>query len=415
MGSSGVHVCAAACIPHTGAGEEPRQRQVSTSLATGRSCVRLPRPNRTASALRSKGDIAPDLVASEQALRYASAGCNVVSVLTEPHWFKGSLADLAAVREALGAAGHWPRVAVLRKDFIVDEYQLLEARAHGADTALLIVAVLSAHELAHLIAAARALGFEPLVEVNTPAEMEAAMAAGALVIGVNNRNLHTFVVDMSTTARLGRMLPPGGSAVLVSLSGVSKAEDVAPALEGGAVGVLVGEALMRATEPAQLIAQLRAAGQAARGTAAPAPLGSRPLVKVCGLKTAEAALCACESGADLLGLIFAQGSKRRVSAEAAAAIAAAVRRRRASASASGGKEPQLPPLPSAHAGGDAAQWFTAGAAWVESAVAALGRPLLVGVFQDQASAPLLPPFLPPGTRPPVPLMHLSFACLHLSA
>ncbi|KAG8459264.1 hypothetical protein KFE25_014109 [Diacronema lutheri] len=330
----------------------------------------------------SKGDIAPDLVAAEQALRYASAGCNVVSVLTEPHWFKGSLDDLASVRDALGAHGHWPSVAVLRKDFLIDEYQLLQARAYGADTALLIVAILTPNELARLIAAARDLGFEPLVEVNTPDEMDAALAAGALVIGVNNRNLHTFTVDMSTTTRLGRMMPPGCAAQLVSLSGVSKADDVAPALAGGATGVLVGEALMRAADPAKLIRELRGAGVAARGSdgdgAAAPRLGHRPLVKVCGLKTADAALDAAEAGADLLGLIFAQGSKRKVSADDARAIVAAVKQRRGTA------DGELPPLPTtATTAAGVGAWFSAGAAWIEASIRALGRPLVVGVFQDQ--------------------------------
>jgi anthranilate synthase/indole-3-glycerol phosphate synthase/phosphoribosylanthranilate isomerase len=328
----------------------------------------------------SKGDIAPDLVAAEQALRYAAAGCNVVSVLTEPHWFKGSLADLAAVKAALVDGGHWPRVAVLRKDFIVDAYQLLEARAHGADTALLIVAVLSSAELAHLIAAARALGFEPLVEVNTADEMRAALAAGARAIGVNNRNLHTFVVDMQTTERLGAMIPPGAPVQLVSLSGVAQPADVAPALAGGAVGVLVGEALMRAADPAELIVGLRGAGAAARGAVAPPP-PRPPLVKVCGLRTASAAVCALEAGADLLGLIFVKGSKRTVSADEGAEIVAQVRARAIALGRREGAPVRAPPASAAAAG--AVAWFGAGRDALDAAVGDHGRALVVGVFQDQ--------------------------------
>mmetsp|Transcript_13666 Transcript_13666/g.31974 ORF Transcript_13666/g.31974 Transcript_13666/m.31974 type:complete len:545 (+) Transcript_13666:31-1665(+) len=325
----------------------------------------------------SKGDIAPHLDAAQQALRYAEAGCNVVSVLTEPHWFKGGLHDLAAVREALGNAGHWPRVVVLRKDFVIDEYQLLEARAHGGDTALLIVAVLSPSELAGLIAASRDLGFEPLVEVNTEGEMKVALASGAKVIGVNNRNLHTFSVDMGTTERLGKMVPAGSGIQLVSLSGVSKPEDVAPALAGGAAGVLVGEALMRAEDPKLLITSLKEQGAKAFSNTLSA---QAPLVKVCGLKNPEAALCALEAGADLLGLILVQGSKRTVSIEQAAAIVTAVKVKSA---ALGKRESGGVRMPDHSPGEDPVVWFKKGTGAMAEALAQNGRPLVVGVFQDQ--------------------------------
>jgi anthranilate synthase/indole-3-glycerol phosphate synthase/phosphoribosylanthranilate isomerase len=169
----------------------------------------------------SKGDIAAGLDAPRQALAYALAGACTISVLTEPTWFKGSLADLENVRSALEGATLSPGVCALRKDFLIDEYMLLEARAHGADTALLIVAILTPEELVRLMAASRALGMEPLVEVNTEAEMQIALDAGAAVIGVNNRNLHTFEVDMGTTGRLAAMIPEHADVQLLALSGVA--------------------------------------------------------------------------------------------------------------------------------------------------------------------------------------------------
>ena len=168
----------------------------------------------------SKGDIATDLDIATQITTYANAGASVVSVLTEPKWFKGSLKDLQAARLAVenqantnatlqtaSAPTQQPRrVAVLRKDFIVDEYQIYEARAYGADTLLLIVAILSDSELTNLILKARELGMEPLVEVNSVSELTRALLCNALVIGVNNRNLHTFQVDLETTSRVANAI-----------------------------------------------------------------------------------------------------------------------------------------------------------------------------------------------------------------
>ena len=249
----------------------------------------------------SKGDIAVGLDAAQQALTYALAGACTISVLTEPKWFKGSLADLTRVKETLTQAALAPGVCVLRKDFLIDEYQLLEARAAGADTALLIVAILSPERLSAMMAAARELGMEPLVEVNTEAEMRVALAAGAKVIGVNNRNLHTFEVDMTTTGRMAALLPAGSEIQLLALSGVATRADVEELLAVRANGVLVGESLMRAASPAAAIREL---------VGAPPP---RTLCKVCGLRDPEAAGAAVDAGADFLGMIFAP-SKRQARA-----------------------------------------------------------------------------------------------------
>lgn len=202
----------------------------------------------------SKGDIAPGLDAAEQALRYARGGASAISVLTEPTWFKGTLDDMAAVRAALEALGP-DRPGVLRKDFIIDEYQLLEARVHGADAVLLIVAALDDARLAALMAGARALGMQPLVEVNNADEMERAAALGADLIGINNRDLRSFRVDLATTERLASLVPPG--ALLAALSGISTRADVERFAAVGATAVLVGESLMVAADPAEKVRELR--------------------------------------------------------------------------------------------------------------------------------------------------------------
>ena len=202
----------------------------------------------------SKGDIAPEMDAAEQALRYARGGAAGISVLTEPSWFKGTLDDLRAAREAVAELGA-ARPGLLRKDFLIDEYQLLEARAHGADAVLLIVACLGDEALGRLLARSRELGMEALVEVNDAAEMARAGAAGARLIGINNRDLRSFDVDLGTTDRLAGGAPDG--ALLAALSGIGARADVARFEAAGAKAVLVGEALMRAPDPAAMIAELR--------------------------------------------------------------------------------------------------------------------------------------------------------------
>jgi anthranilate synthase/indole-3-glycerol phosphate synthase/phosphoribosylanthranilate isomerase len=202
----------------------------------------------------SRGDIAPGLDAAAQAHRYARGGAAAISVLTEPTWFKGTLADMAAVRAAVDHLGS-ERPAILRKDFIIDEYQLLEARIHGADAVLLIVAALDDARLAALYRAARALGMHALVEVNNADEMERAARLGAPLIGINNRDLRSFRVDLSTTDRLAAARPP--ESLLAALSGISSRADVERFMEAGASAVLVGESLMVAPDPAEKIRELR--------------------------------------------------------------------------------------------------------------------------------------------------------------
>lgn len=194
----------------------------------------------------SKGEIDISANAAVQASRYANAGVQAISVLTEPNWFKGNLKDLEVVRKAIDKSLNRP--CVLRKEFIFNRYQILEARLSGADTVLLIVKMLTEDVLEDLIKYSRSLEMEPLVEVNTPEELQVAIKFDSKVIGVNNRNLVDFQVDLGTTTNLlGQLtLQQRDEIVLLGLSGISTREDVQLYSTQGVSGVLVGESLMRA-------------------------------------------------------------------------------------------------------------------------------------------------------------------------
>ncbi|KAI0249235.1 N-anthranilate isomerase [Lactifluus subvellereus] len=313
----------------------------------------------------SKGPIALSANAAQQALTYALSGASVISVLTEPTWFKGSLLDLRLARQAVDALPNRP--ALLRKDFILDEYQISEARLHGADTVLLIVAMLPAARLRALYDYSLSLGMEPLVEVNNAREMEAALALGARVIGVNNRNLHDFQVDMGTTSRLVDMVK-GQDVILCALSGITGGEDVRRYVQEGVSAVLVGEALMQAKDTRAFISELLDWAK----TPDPEALWP-PLVKICGIRTMEEAIFSASAGAAMLGLMFVPTSKRCISLEQAQAISSTVRGLRASTA-----PPALSESPDAIHNDP---WFTLHARRLSQSAAA--RPLLVGVFQDQ--------------------------------
>ena len=202
----------------------------------------------------SKGDLASIADPAELARQYADGGASVISVLTEERRFNGSLADLDTVRAAVG-------IPLLRKDFTVDEYQIWEARAHGADLILLIVAALSDAQLREFSVLSHELGMNVLVETHTPEEIERAAAAQARIIGVNVRNLKTLDVDRSLFASLAGSIPPG--AVVVAESGVRNADDVAHYAGNGANAILVGEALVSDATPRERISEFKAAGAAA--------------------------------------------------------------------------------------------------------------------------------------------------------
>ncbi|KAK4896060.1 anthranilate synthase / indole-3-glycerol phosphate synthase [Elasticomyces elasticus] len=265
----------------------------------------------------SKGIISLSACAPAQARTYALAGASVISVLTEPEWFKGSIEDLRQVRQALEGMPNRP--AVLRKEFVLEEYQILEARLAGADTVLLIVKMLDLETLRRLYKYSQSLGMEPLVEVQNVDEMKVAVELGAKVIGVNNRNLSTFDVDMGTTTRLMKMVPK--DTVLCALSGIAGAEDVANYRDNGVGAVLVGEALMRAKDTANFIAELLGGGQEVVEKRVEK---RRLLVKICGTRSPEAAKVAVEAGADMIGMILVTGRKRCVSSETAKAISRVV-------------------------------------------------------------------------------------------
>lgn len=192
----------------------------------------------------SKGPIRPDATVTDIVTAYEAAGASACSVLTEPHWFGGSLDDL---REARGACG----LPLIRKDFIVDPYQLVEARLAGADAILLIVAALGRDELTSLYDQAGEIGLDCLVEVHDDDEMETAVDCGVEIIGVNNRNLHTLEVDTDTALRLLVDAPAG--TIVVAESGITSNDDVQRLEEAGVDAILVGEALMSQDDPAAAV------------------------------------------------------------------------------------------------------------------------------------------------------------------
>lgn len=200
----------------------------------------------------SAGPIRPGADPAAIAREYASAGAAAISVLTDRDFFDGDLGFLGAVRAADGLDA----VPLLRKDFLIDDYQVVEARAAGADAVLLIVAALDDGALRELHAAARQLGMDALVEVHDEREAERAVAAGATLIGVNHRDLATFAMDMELTARLAGRVPPG--TVLVGESGIKTRDDVVRLGAAGAHAVLVGETLMRAPSPGAALRELLA-------------------------------------------------------------------------------------------------------------------------------------------------------------
>ncbi|MHB1357107.1 MAG: indole-3-glycerol phosphate synthase TrpC [Anaerolineae bacterium] len=204
----------------------------------------------------SKGVLNPGLNPTELAGKYVRAGASGISVLTEPTHFGGSLADLGEVRQAVTRiqAGTW----LCRKDFIVDTYQLYEARAWGADSTLLIVAALSDEDLASLYHTARQLGMVPLVEVHNETEMIRAGRISPLLVGINNRNLHTFAVDVETTFRLLPLAPRG--AKVISESGIYSPDQMRMLAQHQVNGVLIGEALVTAPDPFTRLHELAEAG-----------------------------------------------------------------------------------------------------------------------------------------------------------
>ena len=214
----------------------------------------------------SKGLIAADFDPVAIARSYEAAGAAAVSCLTEPTWFKGSDDHLRAIASEVS-------IPVLRKDFVVDEYMVWQARACGASAVLLIVGILDDAQLAAYVALAHELGMSALVEAYEPEEVPRALAAGARVVGINNRDLRTFEVDIGRSVDLRPLVGP--DRVFVSESGVETRADVTRLEAAGVDAVLIGETLMRAADKRAMLDELRGATVGAAGAAAgPAALGS---------------------------------------------------------------------------------------------------------------------------------------------
>ena len=220
----------------------PAARDFEGALRSSPGAVRLIAEVKKASP--SRGVLSSGLDPVALATTYAAHGAHAISVLTDEKYFRGSLDDLRRVRAAVD-------VPVLRKDFTIEEYQIWESRAAGADAVLLIVSILEPSRLAELLAAAKGLGLATLVECHTAAELDQALAVGSRIVGINNRDLATFETRITTTIELLPLIPPGP--IVVSESGFFTAADVRRVVSAGAHAVLVGEGLVRAPDiPAKL-------------------------------------------------------------------------------------------------------------------------------------------------------------------
>jgi indole-3-glycerol phosphate synthase len=229
------------------AADAPSPRAFASSLGTYRTAVVA----ECKKASPSKGVMVEQYEPVVLAREYAENGASAISVLTDERFFQGSTADLPAVRHAVD-------VPVLRKDFTLDEYDLLESRAGSADLALLIARILSEADLERLLKVTRQLGMEAIVEVHDRADVDKALQTGAELIGINNRDLSTFSTDIELTERLLPHIPSQIS--VISESGIERGQDVARLREAGVRAVLVGEALIRAPERAALVRELVDAG-----------------------------------------------------------------------------------------------------------------------------------------------------------
>jgi indole-3-glycerol phosphate synthase len=195
----------------------------------------------------SRGDILPDVNAVDIAGLYDQCGARAISVLTDTKYFKGALADLSSVRQHVS-------LPCLRKEFIIDPYQIYEARSAGADAVLLIVRILSDAQLEDFFAATKQLGMAALVETHSAAEIERALNAGVNIIGINNRDLDTLEVNVATTLELKKAVPGGHT--LVSESGIYTRDQVRQLEDGGVDAILVGESLLTSNDIAAKIREL---------------------------------------------------------------------------------------------------------------------------------------------------------------
>ncbi len=279
---------------------QSRPRDLFAALKAGNG-VRLIAEVKRASP--SKGMLAPHIHPVELARTYEKHGAAAISVLTEPHFFLGSPEYLTAIKQAV-------HVPVLRKDFIIDEYQVYEARAWGADAILLICAILDDAQLHHLLTVAHQQGMHCLVEVHNAVEAQRAVTAGAMIIGVNSRDLVTFSMNPSLIRELRQLIP--ADRVIVAESGIHTEADARRLARYDIQAMLVGESLVVSDDvPAQMQSLLRGANESTQ-------------IKICGLRTPETLQVAMDAGADMLGFIFYKPSHRYISPEQVPALLTAV-------------------------------------------------------------------------------------------
>jgi indole-3-glycerol phosphate synthase len=204
----------------------------------------------------SKGVINAGISAVDQARAYAKGGAAAISVLTEPNHFNGSVEDLAAVSAAVD-------VPALKKDFHIDPLQLLEARIHGATAALLIVRALRPDRLGEMLETATNIGLETIVEIRNEEELRLALDSGATMVGINNRDLETLVIDPSTSDRLLPLIPR--SVIAIAESGMSSRDDVERVAAQGADAVLIGSSLSASANPADMVKDFASVRRVSRG------------------------------------------------------------------------------------------------------------------------------------------------------
>jgi tryptophan synthase beta chain len=291
----------------------------------------------------SAGAIAADADPVALARAYESGGASAISVLCEPHWFGGSVADLRAVRDAVA-------IPILAKEFVVDERQLPMLRSSGADMVLLLASLLPGRKLARFADLARELGLEPLVEVHDKRELDAALSTQARLIGLNNRNLRTLQVDPDLCLRLRKSVPQ--DRLVVGESGVSEPRTLVGWRAVGLDAALIGEALMRSSDPASAVRAFVHAGAVPRDVAAEA---RQPIVKICGVTDSEGVLSALRAGADAIGLNLVPGTPRCLALTEASWLATLAR-----GASPAGKRPRV-----------VAVFADAQAAQIEAAIAAI--------------------------------------------
>jgi tryptophan synthase beta subunit len=295
-------------LPHVAAASQPKRDLLAALARPGLHVIaEVKRHSPSAGAIATRIDVA------DQARAYERGGAAAISVLCEPHWFGGSLEDLRRVRAAV-------RLPILAKEFVVDERQLHLLRAAGADVVLLLAVLHPRAGLRRLVRIARSIGLEPLIEAHDERELERALATDVRLIGINNRDLRSLAVDTTRAERLRGRVPD--DRLVVAESGFGRPEQLVRLRALGFDAALIGEALMRAADPAAATSALVAAGSQPADVAAADRL---PHVKVCGIVDEDGLLAAARAGADYVGLNVVPGTPRGLTPGRAASLAAFAR------------------------------------------------------------------------------------------